>query len=61
MSIKVMHVIFVLSTTAMSAGAAYWCDALGLRVYSLLFVLLALALPVYGVLFWRKLRKNRGL
>jgi hypothetical protein len=61
MSIKVAHVIFVVSTTLMAAGGAYWADQGGLRHLCWALTAVALALPIYGVLFYRKLKKHPTL
>jgi len=61
MSIKVAHVIFVVSTTLMAASGAYWSDQSGLQHLSWALTALAVALPIYGVLFYRKLKKHPNL
>ncbi len=65
MSLKIAHIIFVTLATSMSLAGAYWaCESynqtgLGeMRAVMVLLLILACALLVYGVWFYRKLKKN---
>jgi len=67
MSLKIFHLIFVTIATLAAAGGAYWSRAAYLdggqfayQVCAILSAVLALALLLYGVWFYLKLRRLGG-
>ena len=58
MSLKIFHICFIIISTLLCAGVAWWCFANDVaRIYGCLFLAWAALLPVYGVWFLRKTRK----
>jgi len=58
MSLKIFHICFIIVSTLLCAGVAWWCFANGVeRLYAVPFLVAAALLPVYGVWFLRKTRK----
>jgi hypothetical protein len=57
-SLKIFHICFIILSTLLCAGVAWWCFAhRGNEPYGWPFVAGAALLPVYGVWFLRKTRK----
>ncbi len=58
MSLKIFHIFFIIVSTLLCAGVAWWCSANDVaRSCVWLFAAVAALLPVYGVWFLRKTRK----
>ena len=58
MSLKIFHIFFILVSTLLCAGVAWWCFANGVaRAWSYLFAGWAVLLPVYGAWFLKKTSK----
>lgn len=58
MSLKIFHICFIIMSSLLCAGVAWWCVANDLaRAYSYSFAGFAVLLPVYGVWFLKKTRK----
>ena len=58
MSLKIFHIFFILLSTLLSAGVAWWCASNGVaKPYVFLFAAVAVLLPVYGAWFLWKTRK----
>ncbi|MEO6788781.1 MAG: hypothetical protein ABI318_21885 [Chthoniobacteraceae bacterium] len=57
MSLKIFHIFFILVSTLLCAGVAWWCFENGVaKPYAYIFVAWAFLLPIYGVWFLRKTR-----
>ena len=58
MSLKIFHIFFIILSTLLCAGVAWWCVANDVATwYVYLFAGAALLLPIYGVWFLKKTRK----
>ena len=58
MSLKIFHIFFIILSTLLSAGVAWWCASNGVaKSYVCLFAIVAALLPVYGAWFLWKTRK----
>jgi hypothetical protein len=58
MSLKIFHICFILISTLLCAGVAWWCLENGVgRSFAYIFMAGAVLLPAYGVWFLRKTRK----
>ena len=58
MSLKIFHIFFILLSTFLSGGVAWWCSSNGVaKPYVFLFAAVAVLLPVYGAWFLWKTRK----
>ncbi|MEQ1851113.1 MAG: hypothetical protein ABMA01_05910 [Chthoniobacteraceae bacterium] len=58
MSLKIFHIFFIIVSTLLCAGVAWWCMSNDVaRGYGYLFAGVAALLPVYGVWFLRKTSK----
>ena len=61
MSLKIFHIFFIIFSTLLCAGVAWWCFAKNVGdVYGYVFVGFAVILPIYGVWFLKK-TKNLAL
>ena len=57
MSLKIFHICFIIISTLLCAGVAWWCFANGIeKMVSYSFVAAAVVLPVYGAWFLKKTR-----
>jgi hypothetical protein len=57
MSIKSFHILFIVASTLLSAGMAFWGFANGtMPIFSWSFAVATVALPVYGKFFLTKTR-----
>ena len=66
MSLKGFHIVFITFSTLLALGAAWWClrvnQEAGAPVYlagAVICSLAAVALVVYGVWFYRKMKRLR--
>ena len=57
MSLKIFHVFFITLSTLLAIGCAVWAFAGANTGFGTVCVVLAVAMPVYGVAFWRKARR----
>ena len=57
MSLKIFHVCFITLSTLLAIGCAVWALAAGNTGFGAVCIALAVAMPVYGVAFWRKARR----
>ena len=58
MSLRAFHILFILLSILLAAGCAAWGFANGLTpVFGITCAVIALALVIYGVYFFRKSRK----
>ena len=58
MSLKIFHICFIILSTLLCAGVAWWCAANGLAAACVwTFGVAAALLPVYGAWFLWKTRK----
>ncbi len=58
MSLKIFHIFFIILSTLLSAGVAWWCSSNGVGTpYVCLFAVVAALLPIYGAWFLWKTRK----
>ncbi len=58
MSLKIFHIFFILLSSALCGGVAWWCFDNGVaKLYGYLFAAAAALLPVYGAWFLWKTRK----
>lgn len=66
MSLKGFHIVFILFSTLLAVGAGIWCVWVNLTVGEPVYLsgaiasfLVAVALIVYGVWFYRKMKRLR--
>ena len=57
MSLKLFHIFFITLSTLLAIGCAVWAFASGSMGFGAVCVALAIAMPIYGVLFWKKARR----
>ena len=58
MSLKIFHIFFIILSTLLCGGVAWWCAENGVvKSYTGIFVVVAALLPVYGAWFLWKTRK----
>ena len=57
MSLKLFHLFFITLSTLLAIGCAIWAFAIGSIGFFAVCAVLAIAMPIYGVLFWRKARR----
>lgn len=58
MSLKIFHIFFIILSTLLCGGVAWWCSSNDVtKTYVWLFATVAVLLPVYGVWFLWKTRK----
>ena len=57
MSLKIFHVFFITLSTLLAIGCAVWAFAGANTGFGIACVALAVAMPVYGVMFWKKARR----
>ena len=57
MSLKIFHICFITLSTLLAIGCAVWAFSGANIVFGALCVALAIAMPIYGVLFWKKVRR----
>ena len=57
MSLKIFHLCFITLSTLLAIGCAVWAFAAANTGFAAVCIALAVALPVYGVVFWRKARR----
>ena len=57
MSLKFFHIFFIALSTLLVAGCAIWAFYAGNPIFGAACGVLAIALPIYGVSFWRKMRR----
>ena len=66
MSLKGFHIVFIIFSTLLALGTGYWCIwvdlTVGKPVYrsgAIASFVVALALVIYGVWFYRKMKRLR--
>lgn len=66
MGLKAFHIVFVVFSTALAVGIGCWCVWIDLvdgapvyRTGAIASFICAVALVVYGVWFWRKMKRLR--
>jgi hypothetical protein len=66
MSLKGFHIVFITFSTLLALGAGAWClwvDSIhgspAFRLGAIFSFVMAAALVVYGVWFWRKMKRLR--
>ena len=57
MSLKIFHICFITLSTLLAIGCAVWALAAGSTGFGAVCIAHAVAMPVYGVAFWRKARR----
>ncbi len=58
MSLKIFHIFFIILSTLLCAGVAWWCSSNDVtRTVTVTFSVVATLLPVYGAWFLWKTRK----
>ena len=57
MSLKFFHIFFIALSTLLVAGCAIWAFYASNPIFGATCGVLALALSIYGVFFWRKMRR----
>ena len=58
MSLRIFHICFILFSTLLCAGVAWWCFANQVgELYGYLFAGAAVILPIYGAWFLKKTRR----
>lgn len=57
MSLRIFHICFIIMSTLLMAGVAWWCFANEMKILGGVFVAGACILPPYGIWFLRKSRK----
>ena len=57
MSLKLFHIFFITLSTLLAIGCAVWAFAGGSTGFGAGCAALAVAMPIYGVVFWRKARR----
>jgi hypothetical protein len=64
MSIKGFHIVFIVFSTLLALGVGLWCVWVDLTIGEPIYIggaiaslLCAIALVVYGVLFYRKMKR----
>jgi hypothetical protein len=58
MSLRIFHICFIILSTLLCAGVAWWCFANNVeKIYAWAFAIVAGLLPPYGIWFLRKSRK----
>ncbi|GDX11432.1 hypothetical protein LBMAG57_32040 [Verrucomicrobiota bacterium] len=58
MSLKIFHICFIILSTLLCAGVAWWCVANDIaKTCTWIFATAAALLPIYGVWFLWKTRK----
>ena len=57
MSLKIFHVFFIMLSTLLAIGCAVWAFAGANNGFGAVCVALAVVMPVYGVMFWKKARR----
>ena len=57
MSLKIFHVCFITLSTLLAIGCAVWAFFAANIVFAAVCIALAVAMPVYGVAFWKKARR----
>ena len=57
MSLRIVHLLFIIVCTLLCAGVAWWCFANHIEtVYGVCFAAAAVLMPVYGRWFLKKTR-----
>ena len=57
MSLKAFHIFFITLSTLLAIGCAGWAFMAANTGFTAACVTLAVALPIYGVAFWKKARR----
>jgi hypothetical protein len=57
MSLKIFHLCFITLSTFLAIGCAVWAFAGANTGFGAACVALAVAMPIYGVAFWKKARR----
>ncbi len=57
MSLKLFHVFFITLSTLLAIGCAVWAFASASNGFGAVCIALAVAMPIYGVAFWKKARR----
>ena len=57
MSLKIFHVFFIMLSTLLAIGCAVWAFAGANTGFGAVCVALAVVMPIYGVMFWKKARR----
>ena len=57
MSLKLFHVFFITLSTLLAIGCAVWAFEGANTGFGAVCVALAVAMPIYGVMFWKKARR----
>lgn len=56
MSLKIFHICFIITSTLLCAGSAWWGIKNGIgNVFIAATIAGACVLPIYGVWFWKKI------
>jgi hypothetical protein len=66
MSLKGFHIVFITLSTLLALGAGTWClwidslhNAPAFRIGAICSFLAAVALIIYGIWFWKKMKRLR--
>ncbi len=57
MSLKIFHICFITLSTLLAIGCAAWAFLAANIGFAAVCVALAVAMPIYGVAFWKKARR----
>ncbi len=57
MSLKIFHIVFITLSTLLFIGCTVWAFYAANLILAAVCIALAVALPIYGVSFWRKMRR----
>ena len=57
MSLKIFHICFITLSTLLAIGCAVWAFESANIAFGIACIALAIAMPVYGVAFWKKARR----
>ncbi len=57
MSLKIFHIFFIALSTLLCIGCAMWAFTAANPIVGAVCIALAVALPIYGVSFWKKMRR----
>ena len=57
MSLKIFHICFIVLSTFLLIGCAVWAFAAANVPFGVVCIALSVALPIYGVSFWKKMRR----
>ena len=57
MSLKIFHIFFITLSTLLAIGCAVWAFDSANTFFGAVCLAVAIAMPVYGVSFWKKARR----